>query len=149
MAVAERRYRGAWHNRVLFFCALGFILVGASMALASGEVSPGGRILGLLLVAFWLPLAIRILRAGVLPTEKGVIIRGGFRTRRLGWKEIRQFGRAPGDALVPSEMLTVELRDGRTLRLGEVSNLALSRRSPSYVERAAAELNRELSRHSS
>lgn len=139
-------YRGAWHNWVLFCAALVFVVLGASAWLSGDEVGVSGKIVGSAFVSFWLPLAVRIARAGVIPTSEGVIIRGGFRTRKLPWEQISRFGVARGDAPLPSEMIVVELIDGRMLKIGEVSSSTLFRRSPSHVRRVASQLNEELRR---
>lgn len=137
----RRRYRGRLHNGTLLACSLGLALLGASYWFVDSTL--GGRVLGTILLVLWSAVAVRIVRSGVLPAQDCVIVRGVFRTRRLPWTEIRGFGTNEGESVVPWRLLTVSRKGGETLRVGEVSSLALGR-DGNYVEKVAEELNREL-----
>jgi len=86
---------------------------------------------------------------GVSYSDAEVTIRGFARTRKWHWATIKQFSVAihpVGAMSYRRKVLTVTLMDGKTIRLKEQNASPKQSQEPSWVEEAAAALNRELIR---
>ncbi len=142
-------YRSVWSNGLLAAsCAL-FVVVGVAMLLSSGSdgVDAGGRILGFSLGVVFGCLAWRALRAGIIVSEGGLVVRSVFRTRKVAWASIAAFRVGGSWSAIPWQTLMIERTDGTTLTAAELSSLPL--RHPTVVERTVESLNQQLGRRRS
>lgn len=142
----KRRYSGPFHNGIVVAAATVFAVIGlSSFSAPSDELPPGLRTFFLVMSALATMVAVRSLRAGVVPQDTQLLVRGFFRTRRLRWSDIQSFGTTGANAmsLISWNSLVVHLRVGKDLKVAEVSGVARSRRHD-VAESAAGALNRHL-----
>lgn len=140
-------YRSIWCNGLLAGSCAVFVLVGVAMLLSSGAeaVDTGGRVFGLVVALLFGTLAWRAVRAGIMVTDGGVVVRSVFRTHKLSWKVIDAFRVGGSWSVVPWQRVTIERTDGSTVTAAEVASLPI--RHPTFVERAVESLNHERERY--
>lgn len=124
----------------------GTAAVGVCMTVAPGA-KPGVRITGVLIAAVFSSLAVRARRAGIWADDNGIAIHHWVRTVRIPWGQVGGFRVGPGSNLVqPTQTLYVDLADGRSIRVQEVSASGIVHRGRSFVHDGAEALERELNR---
>lgn len=130
--------------RVVNALPIGFIGLVCLFAIGSGV---GGSIFGVSMALVCTFFTVRGLRMGVSYSPEGVTVRGFVRTRRWPWDGIREFSVATkpvGAMAYRRKVLLVTLRSGQVVPLREQNASPKDGASPSWVEVAAAQLNREL-----
>jgi hypothetical protein len=132
-------YRSRWQNWYLSLIWMAFALLGISgLVVGSGL---GQRTVGAVLTLGGLVLAIRAYRARVTPFESYIEVRSYYRTRRILWREIDRFEAGRSMSIIPWEVLLIRLADGNTVRVPEISRLAIRHEGDGRVEEIAQDLN--------
>ena len=122
----------------LFFALMGMSIV----ADADSEAPLAGWLVGGVLVAFGMVLAVRTLRCEIRIGPDHLLVRTMYRTRQLPWSEVVG---ASVEAPNPTGLLAlvaIELRSGRHVRVDGIANWAIGREIATLpVSRMAAAIN--------
>lgn len=120
------------------------VVVGTGMAVAPGA-KVGVRMTGVTLALCAAAIVNRVRRSGVAILSDGVLVRQFLRTTRLLWDDILGFRVGAGkNAAQSTHTLFIDLADGRSLRVQEVSTSASLYPDRSHVHDAVDILNEEL-----
>lgn len=122
------------------------LVAGVGMVIAPGA-KVGVRVIGAAVAVIAVTAIHRIRTSGVWAGDDGVLVRRFVGSQRFPWGHVKGFRVGSGSNIAqPTHTLYIELTDGRSVRVQEVSASAVINRGRSHVHDSAALLEGEVQR---